>query len=60
MMSKRTDDAARSLAISVAHMRSAGATNKEIARIQAIDVKRVPALAKLGETLMTLTEREES
>jgi hypothetical protein len=56
-MSKRTDEQDRSVAIAVAKLRQSGHTNKEIARIQQIDVKRVPALARLGLTLISIWSR---
>jgi hypothetical protein len=38
----------------MAKMRKAGSTNREIARLYMIDEKRVPAIVKLGEILLTL------
>jgi len=55
-MSKRADAYARERAIAMAKMRRAGSTNKEIARLYLIDPERIPALVRLGETLLTITE----
>lgn len=55
-MSSRTDRLAKELAMAVARQRAAGCTNKEISRTLSVDVKRVPGLAKLGATLLTLAE----
>jgi len=56
-MSTRADAYARERAIAMAKMRRAGSTNKEVARVYGIDPKRVPALVRLGETLLTITEQ---
>lgn len=53
-MSRRTDARAREVAMTVARMAKAGNTSRQIADIMRIDVKRVPTLRKLGETLLTI------
>lgn len=53
-MSQHSDARQRALALTVYRMRKAGRTNREIALTQSIDVKRVPTLVRLGETLSTV------
>lgn len=56
-MSRRTDSAQRTLALAVAAMRRRGLTYRDIAEVQAVDVKRVPKLIELGERLQLLDAR---
>ena len=56
-MSKRSDAADRAVAMAIANLRRSGYTNKEIALLQGVDVKRVPKLARLGETLLTIRNK---
>lgn len=53
-MSTRTDAAHRALAIACLSLRKTGHTNRQIARIQGIDIKRVPELIRVGERLRDL------
>jgi hypothetical protein len=57
-MSAHSDIRGRELRKIAAKMRRRACTNRQIARTLGIDVKKVPAFVKLGETLLTLEPPE--
>lgn len=56
MSGSGVDKRARALAIQIAKLRREGMTNRQIAEIVGIDVKRVPSKADIGERLLSLVE----
>ena len=56
MSGSGVDKRARALAIQIAKLRRQGMTNRQIAEIVGIDVKRVPSKADIGERLLSLVE----
>jgi len=58
MSGSGVDKRARALAIQIAKLRRQGMTNRQIAEIVGIDVKRVPSKADIGERLLSLVEEK--
>ena len=58
MSGSGVDKRARALAIQIAKLRREGMTNRQIAEIVGIDVKRVPSKADIGERLLSLVEEK--
>ncbi len=58
MSGSGVDKRARALAIQVAKLRRQGMTNRQIAEVTGIDVKRVPSKADIGERLLSLVEEK--
>ena len=56
MSGSGVDKRARALAVQIAKLRREGMTNRQIAEIVGIDVKRVPSKADIGERLLSLVE----
>ena len=56
MSGSGVDKRARALAIQIAKLRREGMTNRQIAEIVGIDVKRVPSKVDIGERLLSLVE----
>ena len=56
MSGSGVDKRARALAIQIAKLRRQGMTNRQIAEIVGIDVKRVPSKVDIGERLLSLVE----
>jgi len=58
MSGSGVDKRARALAIQIAKLRRQGMTNRQIAEIVGIDVKRVPSKVDIGERLLSLVEEK--
>lgn len=58
MSGSGVDKRARALAIQIAKLRREGMTNRQIAEIVGIDVKRVPSKVDIGERLLSLVEEK--
>lgn len=58
MSGSGVDKRARALAIQIAKLRREGMTNRQIAEIVGVDVKRVPSKVDIGERLLSLAEEK--
>ena len=58
MSGSGVDKRARALAIQIAKLRRQGMTNRQIAEIVGVDVKRVPSKVDIGERLLSLAEEK--
>ena len=58
MSGSGVDKRARALAVQIAKLRRQGMTNRQIAEIVGIDVKRVPSKVDIGERLLSLVEEK--